>query len=161
MQFEKLWEFADATSMPNAAALTLGYIDLTSDYLMDWRNTGVDLWFVITCNTEPSAGTSLAGSVYVHTGVDVKDGTALMTGRAIPIANMSENAQDYGHVLFSCPVRAVMAMIKNSEFAGSSWDTIGPVVTAVGDCSSGIVDAYLRVGPPEVYCGKTPTVSNV
>lgn len=157
MQFEKLWEFSDAQAMPNnTTAVCTNICDWTSSIYVPWINSGVDLWLVVTVNTVPGAGTSLAVLIYQHTTTSIGSGDLLLSGADIAIAKMSANPLSRYHYLLAVPFSACFCGKQNADLK----QYFGLVLSATGDVSTGAVDAHLRVGKPPVPTVQV-TTSNI
>ena len=144
---EKLWEFSDAQSMPNATTAVCTYvIDWTTSILLEMLNSGVELWVVVTCNTVPSAGTSLAVMAYQHTSTTITSGSLLDTGDDRARANMSANATSAKHILYARELSGLLA----SAQAITATRYFGLVLSGTGDVSTGKVDAWLQPGKPVI-----------
>lgn len=152
------WVFSDAQAMPNnTTAVCTNYIDWTTSKWKDWINTPIPLWLVATCNTVPSAGTSIQILFYQHSTTSLASGDLLLSGRAIARADLSADPFDPGHWLFCVPLMSCLASVQ----AADRDQYCGLVMAGSGDVSTGAIDAWLHIGANPPIPVARPTASNI
>lgn len=150
--------FADALAMPNnTEAICTNWFDRTTSKYSDWVNSPIPIWVVFTCNTVPSAGTSIQIEFYQHSTTTITSGDLLLTTRAIPIADLSASPDDPGHWICCVPIISILSSIQSAD-VDRYW---GPVLKGSGDVSSGAVDGFLWMGANPPIPVARPTASNI
>ena len=148
-QIEKLFEFCNAQSMPNATTVVSDFVINMVENL-GWAAKNRPMWIVVTVNTVPSAGTSCNVFLYRHTSAAVGSGKLLMTSEVVAIADMSANPRATGgkHILavFPWPLRSDRDADETDQ-----TEYFGLVLNGAGDVSSGKVDAYVSIDSPLIH----------
>ena len=147
MILDSKWNFELDWDMPdNTTDVCDGYIDWQAGKNKDWINTSIPRWVIVTCDTVPSAGTSLQVLFYQHSGTTLTDGDLLLSGRVIARADLSADPADPGHWLFCVPLMSCLCSVQ----AADRDRYCGPVLSASGTLTAGVCNAFLWLGanPP-------------